>query len=447
MKPVDRFLRYRRLFKGIAFWLGAGFCSMAAVAAPSESAHYTVKNGDTLLGLTSKFLIGPQAFQDLLKANALPDPSKIKPGWVLNVPIRLMRAVPLNAQLETYRGEVLVESNGRQMAATPGMAIREGFVLQTAANGFATVLLSNGSRMTLPTRSRVRILHMRRFLLTNSTDFDFMVDKGRSELTVTPATDPNNRFRLRTPIAVSAVRGTQFRIGYDDEHSPSLTEVIEGKVAVDGSASTESAMVPAGFGAAADAKGNVGTEKLLSPPVFVDAGRIQTRKLLRFDLEPVATAIGYHVQIARDETFGDMVAEVRASAASVTLGNIPDGRYFVRAMAVAPSGLEGLSQTYLMTRHVVPLSGSASPNGPSGYRFHWESDGDGAPLYRFQIFADGDPKTAIVDEPGLASQSFAVNDLTPGGYSWRVGMKRLEDGKMVEYWTDSERLTIPTAGR
>jgi hypothetical protein len=435
--------RGNRRFWGILSFAAAVLTMPAAHA--EDSVAYTIRNGDTLLGLTAQYLTGAGAFETLVRVNAVPVPDKITPGSVIRVPVSLMRSVPLDAKLASFKGDVRIEGRGKATPPKIGMAIREGDVLQTEGDGFATILLSNGSRMTLPTRTRVRVLHMREFLLTKTTDFDFMVDKGRTELSVTPAGNPGNLFRLRTPIAVSAVRGTQFRIGYDNQDAPSLTEVVEGKVAVD--AGAEPAVVPAGYGAAASAGGKVGTEELLPAPVIRDAGKLWRARMLDFEVVPVATARGYHLQLARDAAFEEMVAEARSATPRVQVAGIDDGPYFVRAMAIAPSGLEGLTQSYPITRTLAPLIGSVTALDGRRHRFTWETDGRGTPVFRFQLFSDVNREIPVIDEAGLDSYATLIEGLSPGGYSWRVGMKRITNGVMDEYWTDPEVLTVPGKGQ
>jgi hypothetical protein len=411
-----------------------------------DSVKYTVRTGDTLLGLTAKYLTGANAFDTIARANRLPDNNRIYPGNVLTVPVAIMRAEPLQAKIVSFKGSTSVVTSGRSAAASVGLAIRPGDMLQTGVDGFVTILLSNGSRMTLPTQSRVRIIQMRQFLLTKSTDFDFSVEKGRTEISVTPASNANNLFRLRTPIAVSAVRGTKFRIGYESQNDPSLTEVIEGKVAVDGANAAATSMVPAGFGAAAAASGDVGTEELLPAPAISDAARLWRNRFLDFDLAPVATARGYKLQLANDAEFQDMVAETRSTTTKLRLAGIDNGSYYARAMAVAPSGLEGLSQTVQIKRELAPLVATVSGVGGQ-QRFTWETDGRGEPLFRLQLFPGTMNETPVIDEIGITGSTMTINSLPAGSYVWRVGMRRVVSGRMQEIWTDPETLQIGTRGQ
>lgn len=418
-----------------------------AQAQNTDNVTYTVRRGDTLLGLTAKYLVGADAFERVVRANRLPDNNRIYPGNVLVVPISVMRFEPLQARIVSFKGSTSVITGGKAVAPSVGLAIRPGDVLQTAVDGFVTIQLSNGSRMTLPTQSRVRVVQMRQFLLTKSTDFDFSVEKGRTEVSAKPANNINNLFRLRTPIAVSAVRGTKLRIGYESQNDPSLTEVVEGKVAVDGAnPAAATSLVPAGFGAAAAASGEVGTEELLPAPVINDAARLWRSRFLDFDVAPVATARGYKLQLAKDADFQDMIAETRSPTTKLRLAGIDNGIYFARAMAIAPSGLEGLSKTVRIKRELAPLYASVSSTS-GRQRFVWETDGRGDPIFRLQLFPGSMSATPVIDEAGITANSMTVGNLPVGSYVWRVGMRRIVGGNMQVIWTDPETLQIGARGQ
>jgi hypothetical protein len=414
-----------------------------AVKAPADIITYRVKAGESLYSISEKYFAKKAAYVEVQRINRIANPYAIPPGTPIRIPVRLLRATPLDATLAAFQGSIRIERGGTAVTPSIGMPIQEGLIVQTGAVGFLTLALSNGSRITLPSNSRVRILHMRRFLLTGSTDFDFALDKGRAETTVTPMKEPNGRFRLRTPIAVSAVRGTQFRIGYNSEQGPSFTEVVEGSVAVAGSsAESAPALIPAGLGAMTTADGKVGTEKLLAAPTLIRPGKVQTDPVVNFELASVSTAQGYHVQLAKDAGFIDTIAETRGTGAKAQFADVADGDYFVRAMAIAPSGLEGLSETYGIRRQLTALGGSAGALGPGQYQFKWFGSGNGTRVYRFQLHAAPEGGVALVDETGLDRNEVLLTGLAPGAYYWRVGVRQFAQNGMSENWTPLEKFTV-----
>ncbi len=414
-------------------------------SAPVDIVSYQLKQGESLYTVGEQFFSPRSAYETVRRLNHIANPRAIAPGTLISVPRRYLKTKMLEAQIMSFRGDVIVELAGASVKPGVGTSISEGMTLQTGDNGFLTFGLSNGSRITLPSRSRIKILQMRQVLLTSSVDFDFALDSGRAEATVAPLKGKDDRFRLRTPIAVSAVRGTRFRIAYDSLDRPSLTEVTEGGVAVNASDTKKTAsasLVPAGFGASASASGSIATEPLLAAPEVQKPGRLQKDVLVNIDLAPVAQARGYHVQLAADAGFVDMVAAKRSESPSVQFENIADGSYFVRAMAIAPSGLEGLTETYSMRRQLSVVGGSAAPLEPGTYQFKWLAQGDGKHSFRFQLLRDPKDTVPLVDEVGLETTAIVLKNLAPGSYFWRIGVRQFSTAGITQSWTQPEKIIV-----
>ena len=55
----------------------------------------------------------------------------------------------------------------------------------------------------------------------------------------------------------------------------------------------------------------------------------------------------------------------------------------------------------------------------------------------------GAPETIpVIDEPGLVADRFAVTDLEPGTYYWRVMTVQNVDGIIHPKWSPMQQLTI-----
>ncbi|HEX7822064.1 MAG TPA: FecR domain-containing protein [Sphingobium sp.] len=441
-------------------WLLAGLplCAVTtgALAQPREAAavadtlvDYRMARGDHLYALARLYFLRQSDFAVVQRINHIADPLQIPVGTVLRIPARLLRSEPLEARVEAVRGTASIQQGGSAGNPRPaaGMAVRPGAVLETGADGFLGLTLSNGSQISIPTRSRVRILAMRRFLLTKGVDFDIAVDRGKFETQATPLSSGASQFRLRTPRAVSAIRGTVLRVGYQPDREDSMTEVLDGSVAVQSAGgSAQAAIVPKGRGAVVAATGSVKTEALLAAPEIDDPGRIVSEPVAAFLLRPVPGARGYHVQVAADAGFSDLVGEATAGGTQVALPALGNGRWFARVSAIAASGLEGESQVYSIRRVLAGLDAGAEQDADR-LKFNWSGAGAGQRIYRFQMFR-GDPRTRpMVDEPGLSTHALTVSGVDDGVYYWRVGMRQYADGDVVENWLPFQKLTVTGAGR
>lgn len=409
--------------------------AQVAKAASDDRMTYRVAAQDTLFGLSRKFLTGPRAAAEVQRINRIRDPRRIPVGTVLAIPRHLLRFEPIALRVATFSGPVTLGGGG---APERGQVLGEGMEIGTGANGFVTLAGVDGSRVSLPSNSRVRVKESRRYLINRAASIELEVLRGRAEVSAAKQA-PQGQFRLRSPVAVSAVRGTVFRVGYVEERASGTTEVIEGLVGV---ATPKAGLdVAAGFGAAARGDGQVVKESLLPAPDAPGAGRVQTEPQVSFALSPVAGAAGYRVQIARDAGFVEVIAESSGAAPEARFAGIGNGRLFMRANAIAPSGIEGLGQTFAFRRQQVGVRAEAGAVA-DGFRFTWLAEGEGQSLYRFQLFPAAEGQPPLVDEPGLREPGLTLTALRPGAYRWRVGVTQVTADGTAEVWTPLEKLTV-----
>lgn len=427
---------FRRLLPAAALALCMGSAPLLAAPASDDTFVYTVKQSDTLYALSREYLIRPDAWHDLQAANRVRIPRQMPVGFQLSIPRKLLKFTPVALRVQTFSGPVSV--SGAEVRK--GLELAEGSVVSTGANGFIVISGSDGSRVALPSNTRVRIGQARRYLLLQATDIELQVDRGKAEVQAAKQS-PDSRFRVRTPVAVTAVRGTVFRAGYSEAAASSASETIEGEVAV--AAAKTQLTLPAGFGAAASAKGDLAKEALLPAPVLANPAKVQTEALVALDFNPVETAQAYRVQIARDAGFLDVIAEVQAPQPRAAFDNIRNGTYFVRAAGFSAAGLQGLEEAYSVRRQRVGLTADAGQSGlPDGFRFAWQSEGEGTSLFRFQLFAAGDGSLPVVDEPALTRPEMTVTRLGPGAYRWRVGVIQTTPDGSAEVWLPFQKLTV-----
>ncbi|MCX7284866.1 MAG: FecR domain-containing protein [Novosphingobium sp.] len=440
-------------------WLAAGIAgSLIAAMAPAQAKtariqppalpttqdiiEYSVRKGDSLFTLGRQSFDRPDHYRIVQRLNGIADPRRIPVGTVLKIPLGVLRADPLSARIIALRGTVTMRQGDGPVPARIGSELMPGAALETGTDGFVTIQLPNGSRTSMPTRTRLRIARLHRINLTGSIDYDLAVEGGKVETIASPVgSDPNNRFRIRTPRALAAVRGTVFRVAFAEDEAVSLTEVVEGAVAASSTTSGAAARLTPGLGAVIAASGNVKTEALLAPPTLRDPGRVQTDPLVTLAVAPVGDARAYRLQIAEDAGFTRILADRSAEAAQFAFEGIPNGSLFVRASAIAASGLEGMPQTFAMRRVLAGVTASAGMDADT-MRFAWGGEGEGRRTYSFQLgLADG-KGPLLVDEAGLQTSGIRLRRLGPGVYRWRVGVRQESGGEVVENWLPFEKLTV-----
>lgn len=414
--------------------------SPSVTRSPSgDSVEYRVKPGDTLYVLAQRYLRQPAHHEVLRKLNRIRDPLKIPPGTLLRVPTALLKYESLSARVVATRGHVRVDAPGLKGNASAGLLLPEGSRLETGEAGFASLSLPNGSRSSLPPNSRLTIKQLRRYLLTGSIDYDLLIEDGKVETEATPIAPGSGRFRIHTPRAVAAVRGTRFRVGYSGEDSGA--EVLEGVVAA-GSGERLDNRVESGFGLLARSDGATAIEALLPAPELLNPGRVQVDPLVTLGVAPVPGAVRYRVQLSPDAGFVDVAAEQLTDGPQAVFDSVPNGTWFVRTSAFAQSGLEGMTSVAVVRRVLTGLSASADGDA-SRMRFRWDATGEGNRVFRFQLRKDAKTGVAVVDEAGLTGTSIALRNLEPGRYFWRVAVRQSSAEGVTENWLPFSELKVP----
>ena len=422
-----------------------GTVARSAAAALAVDYVYEVKPGDTLFSFGRAYLVDANAERVLQKLNHIANPRVLPVGKVLHIPRRLLRDEMTQASIASFAGPVTLADHGHSLPVRAGVKLDEGAEIETGRNAFITLRLSDGTVVSLPSQSKLRLTHMRRVLLTGSVERDIELEQGRVESGVTHMHDPNSNFRVTTPITVSAVRGTQFRVAYSPENASAAMSVVEGKVAVGHSADHTPTLAPAGFGIASTAAGDSAPMALLPSPALVDPGKVQSGEVLHFALAPLAGAQSYHVQIARDAGALDVIGEATAANPDFTMPAVKAGSYFLRATAIDGHGLEGLPDTFAFERVHNAVSAAASASGKGRnrrYRFEWQAVSDGTPHFHFRMTRKGAGATPIADEAGLTGNALGLTNLPPGEYEWQVASLLFAKGKVIEDWTPPQRLHI-----
>lgn len=422
----------------------------AQSTAPSRQAEtldYVVRPGDTLIDLATAYMNRPLDYRRVQRENRVANPRRLSIGRTLALPVDLLRADPDEARIAGFRGAVTLNQGGASGAPATGQVVREDAVLSTGANAFVRLALSDGSHVVVPSNSRVRVSRLRRYAINGAVDHALTVETGRAESRVTPRARPGG-FAIRTPVSVSAVRGTDFRVSFDEAGERSATEVLEGAVAVAAGETEALAAADQGVSAAA---GAVRLLPLLPAPALVRPDAPQTQAQVVFEVQPLPGAERYRGRIAQDAGMIEAFAEAdSAPGGPLAFGDMDEGAYFLRLTALSPEVLEGKATTYSFIRARNGVGGLAAAMDQRDrrrfYRFRWEAEGVGEASFRFQLWREGEDGGVdgplLIDQPGLTDEAFTLSELPPGVYSWRVQGARHRFGRLLEAWSEPQQLRI-----
>lgn len=318
------------------------------ISVTRDGVIYSVSQHETLSSISQKFTGHIKNWRAIGLKNQIENDRTIPIGRKVLIPTRLLTPVSAFARIKSFFGDVVIRSNdGSAIDTKVDALLKEGDTLTTMANSFISLMLDDGTQFTLPPNSVVSLRLLRTTQYVETPRTQLYLQKGRVESQVTPFNKPDSKYEVISPLAVSGVRGTNFRVNVDDKRV--LNEVLEGKVAVAQNTvinKPSKQLVAAGYGTVVE-NGRVNKPvTLLSAPTLQDGYQQQIRLPIQFPLSH-AGAAAFRVIISTDAAGRNNIAEtsVRANQgkAIAKLDNLEDGTYFVRASALDAVGLEGAS--------------------------------------------------------------------------------------------------------
>jgi hypothetical protein len=417
--------------------LGVSGAAYAAEVPDAELYPYHTRAGDTLIGLAQRVLVDPRRWPDLQALNHVERTRQIPTGSLLNIPYRWLRLSPEQAEVLRAAGDARI--NGAPLAG--GARISAGAVIETGATGSATIAMPDGSVVTVQRDSRLEVGRLQRIDGLDAHDASFRLTAGRAETRVQPQHDVG-RFEIRTPVAVSAVRGTRFRAAFDPADADARTETLEGVVGV--GASGASVAVGAGFGTRVE-KDAPPSAPLPLPPA-PDLNGLPSRSAspdVEVAFAAVPAAARYRLQLADDEAFYTVLRDEILAGPGATLKGLADGHYWLKLRSITAQGLEGPDAVRDFTVRrapaaplpIAPPAGANVAGTGTALRFAAVPD---AIAYEIDVARD-ESFTEPLRRRSLKPE-LEADGLAPGVYFWRVAAEN-ESGDRGA-WSEPRRFTV-----
>ncbi|WP_432261234.1 FecR domain-containing protein [Cupriavidus sp. TMH.W2] len=406
---------------------------LASVAVPAQAGPagaegadfiYVVEPGDTLIGLASRYMASEQGWRTLQRLNGVADPYRLVPGSRLRIPLSQIPEQAASARVVYVAGEV--RANGRPVQA--GMTLDEAARIETPAGGSVTLELPDRSRVTLPPATTVAVSRLRTFARSGLTDTVIRIDKGAADTRVAPEGGGVGRFELHTPMMVTGVRGTRYRVSADTAGSRS--EVLEGRVGVSaarGGRASPAASVGAGYGIGVSSAGKLSPPVALLPaPALQPPADTVLGPAFKAAWQPVPGATGYRVLVARDAALSELAWTGTVSGANVTttrVDGLPEGTLYLSVSAIDKQQLTGFgAQAPVSVRLNPPAPFTQQPAADAvryadAVAFEWATV-PGAAGYELALAAD--PAFAREAAVHAATGPAATQALAPGRWWWRV---------------------------
>lgn len=400
---------------------------LAAVPVLGQDWVYTTRPGDSLWRISQEHLIGVDYWRRLQEHNGIADSNFIRPGSRIRVPIAWLKQQPAPALLTQMRGSVerVTGDGSPPSAVTVGTTLQAGDRIITGDDSSATIQFADGSRVLLQSNTALSLDTMSAYGSTGMVDTRMRLHGGRIENEVLPAVGSGSRYRIITPPAVAAVRGTSFRVAFDPAAATALGEVLDGALSV--SAAGVSRNVPAGFGVATKTGEPPGEPKQLLPAPDVSAlPLVLPGQRIVFEWPAVQDASVYRGQVFALPGAERLIQEAVVTRPRVQWQTLPIGDFLLRLRAIDADGLEGLNADHVFRIQALalpplpmyPEDGAAIP--ARALVLEWTVP-PGAAAFHLQIARSVDFTDLLVDDPAVKDWRYRpASELMPGNYFWRL---------------------------
>ncbi len=328
-------------FRLLGPWLFVwGLAFPGSSQAAEEYWEYTFRPGDTIWAIAKEHTTSVNNWTRIQELNRIyegPD-RRILPGTRIRIPVSMLKQQPTPAIVIAVSGEVmLIRKNNEQVRVEVGTQLFSGDRLQTEQQQSVRVQFADKSELQVFSQSEVVMDKISHHQETGMVDTRVRLTKGRVKTWVEKL-KPKSNYEIKTPAAITAVRGTQFRMSSDD-NLISRTEVTEGLVSV--AAGDEVRQLRDGFGIVAEVgKPLPEPVKLLEAPTIIklQAGRSKTVQLSWAALTGAET---YRYQVARDKKFSQLLFDRSTADNSTEFSGLEPGKHFVRLRGIDRLKLEG----------------------------------------------------------------------------------------------------------
>ena len=399
---------------------------MSVSADDDHSIEFIVKDGDNLYNICEKILENPDDWRWVAMVNRISNPHRIFPGQKLVIPTRLLKGIPIDGLVTFIKGVVSIK-----LAETEDWKklqlndkITQGNWIRTSEQGTIEISFQNHFSVLLRPNTIIEITAAREksaiYLM-----YKLFLDIGKAISKIKQSTGKETRFEIRTPSAVAAARGTEFRAGVDPVITTRL-EVLAGRVDVQ--AAKQKVALKAGEGTVVKKdKAPAIPKKLLHSPPLTNYQPLYRTMPLEFQFESIPGATSYRIMLARDKTFKDVVKDkVIKPQDTLKIGGVEDGRYFLQSRSIDDLGLEGpaLEPVEIKVRinPLPPFIQSPSDGADlreKTARFEWLNVAK-AVRYHLQVAEDRKFNHIIADQADINDISIQTENLDFKTYYFRI---------------------------
>ncbi len=383
-----------------------------------------IQQGMGLIRIARRYCRNQNDWQTIARINHLRSPYRIQQGAILLVPLNLLAKQDIVVRVQTVHGkaELLLPHHGA-VPLKKGDTILPGQTIRTGAAGHVTLQYPGKISSQIGPLSEVTLIYLFR-LRDKAIKAELSLKHGKIIHTIDRKLAPNETFRTVTPIAVTGIRGTRFRLKATGSEI-SMVETLRGKV--DFVAQGNTLLVAQDMGSRVKKGHPPEPPRRLPPPPSVPALVDTFRRLpVNIALPAAKGAVSFRLFLSRDRQGRDIVFEKRCQPERLcSLDRLADGSYWGHLTALDKDNFESRPSA------PFPIKVRTSP-GPVAFQtpappprswekrmtFRWKVV-PGAAHYQLELATDREFHTLILQQ-ALATTTFTTPELEPGEYFLRV---------------------------
>mgnify|MGYP001179048652 CR=1 FL=1 len=391
-----------------------------------EEWHYTLRPGDTLQEISLNLLNHKYTWSDVVKHNRIDQLAAIAPGSIVKIPMHWLKHQPKPAKVKILSGNVQIKkaSSSRYETLKEGMYIRVGDEVATR-KGNIVIEFADSSTIRLEENSNLVFNKLSHFGKTGMVDTRLRLKRG-SLTTDIPPLVKGSRYEIKTPSAVAAVRGTEFRL-HSSENETRL-EVLEGVVEFSG----EHGQVMVGAGRGATIKDNNARIEIIdlpAPPETRIAQEKITKLPVTLEWDKARDASAYQIQLTEKDKEGKLVQRQVQSDPRIEIEQIKNGDYELAVRSINSTGYEGIDNVSnlsvdidaIKVQLISPSDGSIISEATPSFSWSYPKSSSPQTLSRLDISLDKEFAALITEnEFSNANEITLEEPLIPGQYFWRV---------------------------
>lgn len=319
----------------------AGLIPALSAAQDEQYWEYTFRPGDTIWNIASEYTNDVNNWREIQRLNGIPVQSdrEIQPGTRIQIPVSMLKRPPQPAIVIALEGAVrIVRQDGSEAELSEGDKLYVGDKVLTGQEQSLRIRFADGSSLQILANSEVSMDKLSYHEDTGMVDTRVRLQQGRVNTWVEKLR-PRSRYQIQTPAAITAVRGTAYRL-ISGADLITRTEVTEGSVNV--SSGGETRAVETGFGLVIEKdKPLPKPVKLLGAPEI--GANAASGDVLDIRWNRLEGASSYRYQVSRDAAFNRIVTDRATEQTGFRLADLEPGAYFVRVRAIDSLSLEGLN--------------------------------------------------------------------------------------------------------